>query len=88
MSQAVVLKQKFLTYATTSLASGLSNPNHSLVRKAVINGKERPFLKVLLRYCICKNGTTDGWVNGQTQGQHSVLKHSYGQTVELFKSLC
>lgn len=47
-----------------------------MVRKAVVNGKERPFLKVFLRYCAGENGTTDGRVNGRTQGRRANMASS------------
>lgn len=73
------------------LTFGLSNPGHSLVRKKVINGKERHFLKVFQRYCVCKKGTNrwlDEWTDPRTTWQHSILKHSSGHSVKLFKSFC
>lgn len=63
------------------LTSGLSNQS----RKAVVNGKERPFLKVFLRYCACENGTTDGRVNGQTQGRRENAASSDAAQAKLWR---
>lgn len=72
------------------LTFSLSNLGRSLVRKPVRNGKERHFLKVFQRYCVCRMGQTDGWINGQTQGRHdnTASKDSYGSAVKLFESFC